>query len=230
MAEITATMIKDLRERTGAGMADCKKALTEVAGDMEKATEYLRKKGLAAAAKKAGRIATEGTVTSYIHNGRVGVLLEVNCETDFVAKTEDFQRFIKDVAMHIAGSPTVPLYVQEADMDPAAVEKEREIRIEAARNPKQQPGEKLKVVPEAMIPKVVEGQMAKWKKDVCLLEQIWVRDPEGKKTISQLLTELVSKLGENIKIRRFVRWELGEGLEKKKDDFAAEVAKQAGLS
>src|SRR5262245_34751112 len=230
MAEINATMIKELRERTGAGMADCKKALTETDGNMEQAAEFLRKKGLAAAAKKAGRIATEGAITSYIHNGRVGVMVEVNCETDFVAKTEDFQRFLKDVAMHIAGASPAPLYVTEAEMDPAAVEKEREIRIEAARNPKQVPGEKLKVIPEAMIPKGVEGQLAKWKKDVCLLDQVWVRDPEGKKTIAALLNELVAKLGENIKIRRFQRWELGEGLEKKKDDFAAEVAKQAGLA
>ena len=229
MAEITAAMIKDLRERTGAGMSDCKKALTEVDGNMEQAAEFLRKKGLAAAAKKAGRIATEGAVTSYIHNGRVGVLVEVNCETDFVAKTEDFQRFLKDVAMHIAGASPAPLVVNENDLDPTAIEKEREIRIEAAKNPKQVPGEKLKVIPEAMIPKVVEGQLAKWKKDICLLDQVWVRDPDGKKTIGALLTDLVAKLGENIKIRRFVRWELGEGLEKKKDDFAAEVAKQAGL-
>jgi elongation factor Ts len=228
-AEITASMIKDLRERTGAGMSDCKKALTETDANMEQAAEYLRKKGLAAAAKKSGRIATEGAITSYIHNGRVGVLLEVNCETDFVAKTDDFQRFIKDVAMHIAGASPAPMVVAETELDPAAIEKEREIRIEAAKNPKQVPGEKLKVIPEAMIPKVVEGQIAKWKKDVCLLDQIWVRDPEGKKTISALLTEVVAKLGENIKIRRFQRWELGEGLEKKKDDFAAEVAKQAGL-
>jgi elongation factor Ts len=230
MAEINAAMIKDLRERTGAGMSDCKKALTETEGNMEQAAEFLRKKGLAAAAKKAGRIATEGAVTSYIHNGRVGVLLEVNCETDFVAKTDDFQRFLKDVSMHIAGASPAPLYIAEADVDPAVIEKEREIRIEAAKNPKQVPGEKLKVIPEAMIPKVVEGQIAKWKKDVCLADQIWVRDPEGKKTIGSLLQELVAKLGENIKIRRFVRWELGEGLEKKKDDFAAEVAKQAGLA
>jgi elongation factor Ts len=222
-------MIKELRERTGAGMSDCKKALTETDANLEQAAEYLRKKGLAAAAKKAGRIATEGAITSYIHNGRVGVLIEVNCETDFVAKTDDFQRFIKDVSMHIAGASPAPLVVSEADMDPVAVEKEREIRMEAARNPKQIPGEKLKVIPEAMIPKVVDGQIAKWKKDVCLSDQIWVRDPEGKKTIGALLNELVAKLGENIKIRRFVRWELGEGLEKKKDDFAAEVAKQAGL-
>jgi elongation factor Ts len=229
MAEITAAMIKELRERTGAGMSDCKKALTETDANLEQASEYLRKKGLAAAAKKAGRIATEGAITSYIHNGRVGVLIEVNCETDFVAKTDDFQRFIKDVAMHIAGASPAPIVVSEADMDPAAIEKEREIRLEAARNPKQVPGEKLKVIPEAMIPKVVDGQIAKWKKDVCLTEQVWVRSEDGKQTIGSLLNELVAKLGENIKIRRFVRWELGEGLEKKKDDFAAEVAKQAGL-
>src|SRR5947209_10501448 len=125
--EITANMIKDLRERTGAGMSDCKKALTECAGNMEQAGEFLRKKGLAAAAKKAGRIATEGAISSYIHNGRVGVLLEVNCETDFVAKTEDFQRFIKDVSMHIAGAHPAPLYVSSEEVDPAVMEKEREI-------------------------------------------------------------------------------------------------------
>jgi elongation factor Ts len=220
MAEITAAMIKDLRERTGAGMSDCKKALLEVDADMEKATEYLRKKGLAAAAKKAGRIATEGAVASYIHNGRVGVMLEVNCETDFVAKTEDFQRFVKDVSMHIAGASPAPLYVSDAEVDPAAVEKEREIfKAKAAEQGKK---------PE-MIDRIVDGQIGKWKKDVCLLDQVWVRAEDGKKTVGMLLTELVAKLGENIKVRRFVRWELGEGLEKKKDDFAAEVAKQAGL-
>jgi elongation factor Ts len=219
-AEITANMIKDLRERTGAGMSDCKKALTETAGNMDQASEYLRKKGLAAAAKKAGRIATEGAIHSYIHNGRVGVLLEVNCETDFVAKTEDFQRFIKDVAMHIAGAHPAPLYVTDAEVDPVVMAKEREIMkakaIESGKKPE-------------IVDKIVEGQVAKWKKDVCLVDQIWVRDPEGKKTIGALLNELVAKLGENIKVRRFQRWELGEGLEKKKDDFAAEVAKQAGL-
>jgi elongation factor Ts len=227
MAEITAAMIKDLRERTGAGMSDCKKALVEVDGDMEKAAEFLRKKGLAAAAKKAGRIAAEGAVFSYIHNGRVGVLLEVNCETDFVARGDDFKAFVKDVAMHIAASN--PMFVSADEISEDTVAKEREIRIEAARNPKPVPGEKLKVVPEEMIPKVVEGQLAKWKKEICLLDQVWVRDPEGKKTIAALLTELVAKIGENIKIRRFVRWELGEGLERKQDDFAEEVKKQAGL-
>jgi len=220
-AEITAAMIKDLRERTGAGMADCKKALVEVDADMEKATEYLRKKGLAAAAKKSGRIATEGAIASYIHGGRVGVLLEINCETDFVAKTDDFKSFVKDVSMHIAGASPVPLYVSEDQIDPTLMNKERDVlsakAIEQGKKPE-------------IIGKIVDGQIAKWKKDICLLDQVWVRDPEGKKTIGQLLTELVAKIGENTKIRRFVRWELGEGLEKKADDFAAEVAKQAGLS
>jgi elongation factor Ts len=213
-------MIKDLRERTGAGMSDCKKALVEVDSDMEKATEYLRKKGLAAAAKKAGRIATEGSIASYIHNGRVGVMLEVNCETDFVAKTDDFQKFIKDVSMHIAGASPAPMYVSDAEVDPAAVEKEREILKAKALEQGKKP---------EMIEKITDGQINKWKKDVCLLDQVWVRAEDGKKTVGMLLTELVAKLGENIKVRRFVRWELGEGLEKKKDDFAAEVAKQAGL-
>ena len=220
MTEITATMIKDLRERTGAGMADCKKALLETDADMEKATEYLRKKGLAAAAKKAGRIATEGAVASYIHNGRVGVLVEINCETDFVGKTDDFKNFVKDVAMHIAGASPVPLYVSDAEIEASAQAKEREILRAKAIDQ----GKKAEIVD-----KIVDGQIAKWKKDVCLLDQVWVRDPEGKKTISALLNELVAKIGENIRIRRFVRWELGEGLEKRQDDFAAEVAKQAGL-
>jgi elongation factor Ts len=221
MAEITATMIKDLRERTGAGMSDCKKALLETSGDSEKAVEYLKKKGLAAAAKKGGRIATEGSITSYIHNGRVGVLLEVNCETDFVARTEDFQKFIKDVSMHIAGASPAPLYVTTEEVDPTVMEKEREIYKAKAL----EQGKKAEIVD-----KIVEGQVTKWKKDVSLVDQVWVRAEDGKKTVGTLLTELVAKLGENIKIRRFVRWELGEGLEKKKDDFAAEVAKQAGLS
>jgi elongation factor Ts len=220
MAEITAGMIKDLRERTGAGMADCKKALLETTGDLEKAAEYLRKKGLAAAAKKAGRIATEGLIASYIHNGRVGVLVEINCETDFVAKTEDFQRLVKDISMHIAGASPVPLYVNDSQIDPAVMEAERKILEAKALEQGKKP---------EILGKIVDGQLAKWKKDICLNDQVWVRDPEGKKTIGQLVTEVVAKLGENIQVRRFVRWELGEGLEKKKDDFAAEVAKQAGL-
>jgi elongation factor Ts len=211
-------MIKDLRERTGAGMADCKKALTETEADIEKAIEFLRKKGLAKAAKKAGRAATEGLVSSYIHtNGRVGVLLEVNCETDFVARNDAFVQFTRDVAMQIAAMS--PMYVRSDEVDPALIENERAIRMETAKE-----GGK----PEAMVRKIVDGQIAKWLKEICLIDQSFVKD--DKKTIDQLTQELVAKLGENIKIRRFVRFELGEGLEKKQDDFAAEVAKQAGLA
>jgi elongation factor Ts len=218
VAEITAGMVKDLRERTGAGMADCKKALVETDGDMEKAGEYLRKKGLAAAAKKAGRVATEGVVSSYIHsNNRVGVLLEVNCETDFVARGDAFQGFAREVSLQIAAMN--PLYLTTEEVPAAAIEKERGIRLEQAK----QSGK-----PENVIGKIVDGQIAKWQKEICLLEQAWVKD--DKKSIRDLLNELVGKVGENCKIRRFTRYELGEGLEKKKDDFAAEVAKQAGLS
>jgi elongation factor Ts len=218
MAEITATMIKDLRELTGSGMADCKKALVETAGDMEKAQEYLRKKGLASAAKKTGRIATEGLVHSYIHaGGRIGVLVEVNCETDFVARGEHFGEFVREVALQIAAMN--PQFLKPEEVPAELVAKEREIRLEQAR----QSGK-----PEAVLGKIVDGQVAKWQKEICLLEQPWVKD--DKKTIKDLQTELVSKIGENCQIRRFVRFELGAGLEKKKDDFAAEVAKQAGLS
>jgi len=217
VAEISAGMVKELRERTGAGMADCKKALVEVSGDMDKATEFLRKKGLAAAAKKAGRIATEGVVASYIHsNNRVGVLLEVNCETDFVGRGEAFQTFAREVALQIAAMN--PQYLTVEDVPADAIEKERAIRLEQAK----QSGK-----PENVIGKIVDGQIAKWQKEICLYEQAWVKD--DKKTIRDLQNEIVGKLGENIKVRRFTRYELGEGLEKKKDDFAAEVAKQAGL-
>jgi elongation factor Ts len=217
VAEITAAQVKDLRERTGAGMADCKKALVETGGDIEKATEFLRKKGLAAAAKKAGRVASEGVVASYIHgNHRVGVLLEVNCETDFVARGEAFTTFAREVSMQIAAMS--PLVVSSEEIPAELVEKERGIRLEQA---------KASGKPEPVIAKIVDGQIAKWQKEICLLEQAWVKD--DKKTIKDLLNELVSKVGENCKIRRFTRYELGEGLEKKKDDFAAEVAKQAGL-
>lgn len=218
MAEISAAMIKELRDRTGSGMSDCKKALVECGADMEKAIEYLRKKGLAKAAKKAGRIATEGVVASYIHgNGRIGVLLEVNCETDFVARNEEFVAFTRDVAMQIAAMNAQ--YVSTEDVSSDVVAKERDIRMEQAA----QSGK-----PAQVVEKMVDGQIKKWLQEICLLEQSWVKD--DKKTISQLTQELVAKLGENIKIRRFARFELGEGLEKKQDDFAAEVAKQAGLA
>jgi elongation factor Ts len=218
VAEVTAGMVKELRERTGAGMADCKKALVEVEGDLEKAGEYLRKKGVANAAKKSGRIATEGVIASYIHsNSRVGVLLEVNCETDFVARGEAFQTFAREVALQIAAMN--PQYVSPEEVPADAIEKERSIRLEQAK----QSGK-----PENVLGKIVDGQIAKWQKEICLLEQAWVKD--DKKAIKDLVTELIGKVGENCKIRRFTRYELGEGLDKKKDDFAAEVAKQAGLA
>ena len=217
MAEVTAQMIKDLRERTGAGMADCKKSLTETAGDMEKAIEYLRKKGIASAAKKATRIASEGMIVNYQHGNRIGVLVEVNCETDFVARNPDFVTFAKEVAMQVAAMN--PSYVTQEEIPSPVLEKEKAIRLEQAK----QSGK-----PDAVIPKIVDGQIAKWAKEVCLLDQLWVKDPEGKKDIRSLLTDLVAKTGENVRVRRFVRYEVGEGLEKRADDFAAEVKKQAG--
>jgi elongation factor Ts len=217
MADISAQMIKDLRERTGAGMADCKKALTECAADMEKAIDYLRKKGIAAAAKKATRIASEGTVASYLHGSRIGVMVEVNCETDFVARNPDFVNFARDIAMQVAAMN--PQYVSQDEIPPAVVEREKSVRMEQAK----QSGK-----PESVIPKIIEGQLAKWSKEICLLDQVWVKDPEGKKDIRGLLTDLVAKTGENVRIRRFIRFEVGEGLEKRADDFVAEVQKQAG--
>ena len=216
--EVTATMIKDLRERTGAGMSDCKKALVEVSGDVDKAIDYLRAKGLAKAAKKAGREATEGAVVSYIHgNGRIGVLIEVNCETDFVSRNEDFQAFTREVALQIAAM--APQFVRKDEVSDDVVAREREVLMAKAKETGK---------PEPVIAKMVDGQIAKWMKEICLLDQSFVKDND--KTIEILQQELIAKIGENIKIRRFVRFELGEGLEKKKDDFAAEVAKQAGLA
>jgi elongation factor Ts len=218
MAEITANLIKDLRERTGAGMADCKKALVESDGDSEKAIDYLRKKGLAKAAKKAGREATEGAVVSYIHGGgRIGVLVEINCETDFVARNEDFVAFTKDVALQIAAMNAS--YVRKEEVSEDAIARERSVLVAKA----MESGK-----PEAIAAKMVEGQISKWMKEICLLDQAFVKNAD--KTVEQVQQELIAKIGENIRIRRFVRFELGEGLEKKKDDFAAEVAKQAGLS
>ena len=214
MAEVTAAMIKELREATGAGLMDCKKALKEVDGDLDKATEFLRKKGLAKAAKKAGRAATEGVVHSYIHaNRRIGVLVEINCETDFVAKTDGFVEFANDVAMQIAAMN--PDCVRREEMDTSAVEKEREIlKAKALAEGK----------PEKIVDKIVDGQINKFYSERVLMEQAFVK--ENKKSIEQLQQELVAKLGENIQIRRFSRFELGEGLEKKQEDFAAEVAAQ----
>jgi elongation factor Ts len=217
--EVTATLIKDLRERTGAGMADCKKALVETSGDMDKAIDYLRAKGLSKAAKKAGREATEGAVISYIHaNGKIGVLVEINCETDFVARNEDFQGFGRSVAMQIAAMN--PQFVRKDEVAEDVVAREREVLMAKAKESGK---------PEPVMQKMVDGQISKWMKEICLLDQPFVKDPD--KTIDQIQQELIGKIGENIKIRRFARFELGEGLDKaKKDDFATEVAKQAGLA
>ncbi len=211
---VTPVMIKELRERTAAGLMDCKKALTETDGDIDKAIEFLRKKGLANAARKAGRLASEGVVTAYVHsNNRVGVLLEVNCETDFVAQTPDFKQFCADVSMQIAAMN--PAAVRREDMDTSKVESERVLLREKAL---------AEGKPEKMVDKIVDGQINKFYSESVLLEQKFVKD--DKKTIEMLQQELVAKLGENIKIRRFTRYELGEGLEKKNEDFAAEVAAQ----
>ncbi|MSP16528.1 MAG: translation elongation factor Ts [Myxococcales bacterium] len=218
MSDISTPMIKELRDRTGAGPMDCKKALVECGADMDKAADYLRKKGLAAAAKKVGRIATEGTVISYIHGGgRIGVLAEINCETDFVARGETFLTFAKEITLQAAAMN--PTYVSVDEIPAEVVAKERQFRLDQAK----QSGK-----PEAVIGKIVEGQLAKWQKEICLLEQTWFKDDS--KAMKDLLQELIAKTGENCKVRRVVRFELGEGLEKKKDDFAAEVAKQAGLA
>jgi len=214
---VTAAQINELRKSTGAGMLDCKKALEETEGDFEKAVDFLRKKGLAAAAKKAGRVATEGAVGTYIHaGGKIGVMVEINCETDFVAKTDNFQTFMKDIAMHIAAAS--PQFVRREEVPVDVLEREKEIYRAKARETGK---------PENIIEKIIEGQINKFYADICLLEQAYVKDPD--KTILQYLNETISKIGENMSIRRFTKYVLGEGLEKKESDFAAEVAAAAGL-
>ena len=210
----TSELIKQLRERTGAGILDCKKALEANNGDIEKAIEELRKKGLAQVAKKAGRIAAEGIVDSYIHGeGRIGVLVEVNIETDFAAKSEEFRGFVKDIAMQIAASR--PEYIDRDDVPAAVLEKEQEIiREQSLKEGK----------PEKVVEKMMAGRIEKFYKDVCLLEQPWIRDPSI--SIRQLLNERIAKIGENINIRRFARFERGEGLARKEENFADEVNKQ----
>jgi len=212
--EITAAMVKELRERTGAGMMDCKKSLAETHGEIEKAIEYLREKGLAAAAKKAGRIIAEGRVESYIHGiGRIGVLVEVNCETDFVAKTDEYRDFCRDIAMQIAASK--PEYVSREEVPVEVIEKEKSIlRVQALNEGK----------PEKIVERMVEGRIEKFYKEFCLLEQPFIKNPDV--TVQQLLHDKIGKMGENIGIRRFVRFELGEGIEKKKNDFVEEVMAQ----
>lgn len=211
---ITAQMVKELRERTGAGMMDCKKALEATEGDMEKAIDELRTKGLAKAAKKAGRVASEGTVISYIHGaGRIGVLVEVNCETDFVAKTNEFKQLAYDIAMQIAASN--PEFVNREDVPESVIEHEKSVlRAQALEEGK----------PEKVVDKMVEGRIEKFYKESCLLEQPFIKDPD--KTVQELVHEMVARIGENINVRRFVRYEVGEGIEKEKTDFAAEVMAQ----
>lgn len=212
--EITAGMVKELRETTSAGMMDCKKALQETNGNMEEAVKLLREKGLAKAAKKAGRIASEGAVVSYIHGGgRIGVLVEINSETDFVGKLEEFKEFGKDIAMQIAAAS--PLFVRREEVTADVIEAEKEIiRAQALNEGK----------PVAIVDKMVEGRISKYYKEVCLMEQPFIRNPDI--TIEQLLQEKIAKIGENISIRRFSRYEVGEGIEKKEENFAEEVAKQ----
>lgn len=211
---ISASQVRDLREKTGAGMMDCKKALQENSGDFEEAVKWLRTKGLSKAAKKAGRTAAEGLVTTYIHgDGRIGVLLEVNSETDFVSRNDDFQGFCKDVAMHIAAMS--PSCVRTEDLSEDAIKKEREV-LEAKALAE---GKK-----KEFLDKILDGQIKKWASEQCLMDQKFVKNPD--KTIQETLTDLIAKIGENIVIRRFARFELGEGIEKKKEDFAAEVQAQ----
>ncbi len=217
MAEITARMVQELREKTGAGMMDCKRALADCGGDPAKAEETLRKKGLAAAQKKAGRVAAEGAVGSYVHlGGKIGVLVEVNCETDFVARNEAFQQLVKDLAMHVAAM--APLYVRREEVPPEVVQKEMDIARGQAREQKK---------PEAIVEKIATGKVEKFYEQSCLLEQPFVKD--DKKKVQDVLNEAVAKMGENLQVRRFARFVCGEGLEKKSEDYAAEVAKMAGL-
>jgi elongation factor Ts len=217
MAEISAKLVKQLRDKTGAGMMDCKKALAETEGDVEKAMEWLRQKGITSAEKKAGKIAAEGLVGSYIHTGgRVGVLVEINCQTDFVARNEAFQALVKDMAMQIAACPNVE-YVRASDIPEDVVAKEKEIEMGR---------DDLGNKPVAMREKIVAGRIEKRLKELSLLDQPYIKDQSI--TVEELVKQNVASLGENIQVRRFVRFVMGEGIEKKEEDFAAEVAAQMG--
>lgn len=218
MADITAKMVQELREKTGAGMMDCKKVLTEAGGDMAKAEELLKKKGLSSAAKKSSRAATEGAVTSYIHmGGKIGVLLEVNIETDFAARNDAFQALVKDLAMHIAAA--APLYVRREEVPAELVAKETELTKAQLREQKK---------PEAMLEKIAAGKLDKYFSDIVLMEQPFIKD--DKKKVGEVVTDAIAKIGENIQVRRFTRYALGEGLEKKVENYAEEVAKAAGVA
>jgi elongation factor Ts len=220
MAEVTAAAVKALREKTGAGMMECKKALIEADGNEERANEILRERGLASAKKKEGRVAAEGVVGSYIHmGGKVGVLVEVNCETDFAARSEEFQQLVKDIAMHIAAAE--PRYVSRAEVTANVLDKEREIARAQAKNDPKNANK-----PDQVIDKIVEGRLNKFYEEFVLLDQPFIKAPE--KTVGELVTEKVAAIRESITIRRFSRYKMGEGLAKRDDDFGDEVAKLAG--
>jgi len=220
MADVTASAVKSLREKTGAGMVDCKNALVEASGDENQAIEILRKKGMATASKKAGRTTAEGAVGSYIHmGGKVGVLVEINCESDFVARGEEFQQLVKDVAMHVAAAD--PRFANRDEVPAAELEKEREILREQLKNdPKN--ANKL----DDVLSKIIEGRLNKFYEENVLVDQPFVKDPS--KTIGELVAEKIASIKENITIRRFTRYKMGEGIEKRADDFAAEVASMVG--
>jgi elongation factor Ts len=202
MTTISAEMVKDLREKTGVGMMECKKALTESNGDFEKAVDLLRQKGLATASKKAGRTASEGLIESYIHMGKIGTMIEVNCETDFVARTDDFKQLAKDIAMHIAAA--TPVYLSREDVPQDVLEREKEIyKVQVANKPSQ------------VVEKIIEGKLEKFYTDFCLLDQIFIKDTDQKMKIKDLITEKIAKLGENIMIKRYARFQLGEALGQK---------------
>lgn len=214
--DISASLVKELREKSGAGMLDCKNALVKTDGNIDKAIDLLREKGLSSAAKKAGRIASEGLVDSYIHGGRIGVIIEVNSETDFVSKTDEFKQFVKDMAMQVAASN--PKYVSRDEVTEEELTHEKEVLTIQAMNEGK---------PEHIAAKIVEGRMEKFYEQICLLDQPFIKDPSLK--VKDLLAEKISKIGENLKIRRFSRFVVGEGLEKKQDNFAEEVAKQLNM-
>ncbi|MDU1028247.1 MAG: translation elongation factor Ts [Clostridiales bacterium] len=215
MANITASMVKELREQTGSGMMDCKKALQETDGDMDKAVDLLREKGMADSAKKAGRIAAEGVIASYLHmGGRIGVMVEINCETDFVAKTDAFKEFAQNIAMHIAAAN--PSYLTAEEVPEEELNHEREVLKAQALNENK---------PEHIVEKMVEGRLKKYYAENCLMQQAYIRS-ETDESIEDIVKSAIAEFGENIKIRRFTRYEMGEGLEKRSEDFAAEVAAQ----
>src|SRR6187397_837303 len=220
MAEVTASAVKSLREKTGAGMVDCKNALVEASGDETAAIEILRKKGMATAGKKAGRVTAEGAVGSYIHmGGKVGVLVEINCESDFVSRGDEFQQLVKDVAMHIAA--TDPRYTNREEVPAADLDKERSFLMDQLKNDPKNAGK-----PEEVLTKIIEGRLNKFYEDNVLLDQPFVKDPS--KTVGELVVEKIASIKENITVRRFSRFKMGEGIEKRTDDFAAEVASMVG--